>query len=62
MEYDALVEKANTINNQAERYELLYKAEEILIENMPVIPLYTYVRAYQLSPDVKGFSPHIFLH
>ena len=62
MEYDALVEKANTINNQAERYELLYKAEEILIENMPVIPLYTYVRAYQLSPDVKGFSPHILDH
>ena len=62
MEYDALVEKANTINNQAERYELLYKAEEILIENMPVIPLYTYVRAYQLSSDVKGFSPHILDH
>ena len=62
MEYDALVEKANTINNQAERYELLYQAEEILIENMPVIPLYTYVRAYQLSPDVKGFSPHILDH
>jgi len=62
MEYDALVEKANTINDQAERYELLYQAEEILIENMPVIPLYTYVRAYQLSPDVKGFSPHILDH
>ena len=62
MEYDSLVQKANTINNQAERYELLYKAEEILIENMPVIPLYTYVRAYQLSPDVKGFSPHILDH
>ena len=62
IEYDSLVEKANTINNQAERYELLYKAEEILIENMPVIPLYTYVRAYQLSPDVKGFNPHILDH
>ena len=62
MEYDALVEKANTINNQAERYELLYKAEEILIENMPIIPLYTYVRAYQLSSDVKGYNPHILDH
>ena len=62
MEYDALVEKANTINDQAERYEMLYKAEEILIDNMPIIPLYTYVRAYQLSPDVKGFNPHILDH
>ena len=61
-EYDELVEKANTINNQSERYEMLYKAEEILIDNMPIIPLYTYVRSYQLSPDVKGFNPHILDH
>ena len=61
-EYDELVEKANTINNQSERYEILYKAEEILIDNMPIIPLYTYVRSYQLSPDVKGFNPHILDH
>ena len=61
-EYDELVEKANTINNQSERYEMLYKAEEILIDNMPIIPLYTYVRSYQLSPDVKGFYPHILDH
>ena len=62
IEYDELVEKANTINNQSERYEMLYKAEEILIDNMPIIPLYTYVRSYQLSPDVKGFYPHILDH
>ena len=61
-EYDELVEKANSINNQSERYEMLYKAEEILIDNMPIIPLYTYVRSYQLSPDVKGFNPHILDH
>ena len=62
MDFDALIEKANTINNQKERYELLNKAEKILIENMPVIPLYTYVRVYQLSSDVKGFYPHILDH
>ena len=62
MEYDSLVEKANTINDQSERYKLLYKAEEILIEELPIIPLYTYVRSYQLSSDVKGFNPHILDH
>ena len=62
MDFDALIEKANTINDQNERYELLNKAEKILIENMPVIPLYTYVRVYQLSSDVKGFYPHILDH
>ena len=62
MDFDALVEKANTINDQEKRYELLNKAEKILIDNMPIIPLYTYVRVYQLSPDVKGFNPHILDH
>ena len=51
-EYDELVEKANTINNQSERYEMLYKAEEILIDNMPIIPLYTYCLLYT-SPSPR---------
>ena len=62
MDFDALVEEANTINDQEKRYELLNEAEKILIDNMPIIPLYTYVRVYQLSPDVKGFNPHILDH
>ena len=62
MDFDALVEEANTINDQEKRYELLNEAEKILIDNMPIIPLYTYVRVYQLSPDVKGFNAHILDH
>ena len=61
-DYDALVAKANSTNNQTERYQLLNEAEKMLIENMPIIPLYTYVRSYQLSPDVKGYNPHILDH
>ena len=60
--YDALVAKANSTNNQVERYKLLNDAEKMLIDNMPIIPLYTYVRSYQLSPDVKGYNPHILDH
>jgi oligopeptide transport system substrate-binding protein len=60
--YDALVAKANSTNNQVERYQLLNEAEKMLIDNMPIIPLYTYVRSYQLSSDVKGYNPHILDH
>jgi len=60
--YDSLVAKANSTNDQTERYKLLNEAEKILIENMPIIPLYTYVRNYQLSSDVKGYNPHILDH
>ena len=62
LNYDAIMQKANSTNNQDERFELLNQAEELLIDNMPIIPLYTYVRAYQLSPDVKGYNPHILDH
>ena len=61
-EYDALIETANQTTDQDKRYELLKQAERILIDNMPVIPLYTYVRSYQLSSDVKGYNPHILDH
>jgi oligopeptide transport system substrate-binding protein len=61
-QYDSIVAQANSTNDQSERYELLKQAERILIDEMPIIPLYTYVRSYQLSPDVKGFSPHILDH
>ena len=60
--YDSIVERANSTNDQTQRYELLKEAERILIDNMPIIPLYTYVRSYQLSPDVKGYNPHILDH
>ena len=60
--YDLLMAKANSTNDQTKRYQLLDEAEKILIENMPIIPLYTYVRSYQLSPDVKGYNPHILDH
>ena len=60
--YDSLMARANSTNNQVERYKLLNEAEKILIDNMPIIPLYTYVRSYQLSPDIKGYNPHILDH
>ena len=61
-EYDELVELANSNNNQDDRYELLMKAERILIDDMPIVPLYTYVRVYQLSSDVKGYFPNYLDH
>ena len=62
LEYDRLVQLANSKINQSERYELLKQAERILIDEMPIIPLYTYVRVYQLSGDVKGYYPNYLDH
>jgi len=59
IEYDQLLELANSTNDQVLRYEYLNLAEKLLISEMPIIPIYTYVRQYQISSDVKGWHPNI---
>jgi oligopeptide transport system substrate-binding protein len=59
IEYDQLLELANSTNDQVLRYEYLNQAEKLLISEMPIIPIYTYVRQYQISSDVKGWHPNI---
>ena len=54
-----MVELANKTGDQTKRYEYLNEAEKILIDEMPIIPIYTYVRQYQLSSDVKGWYPNL---
>ena len=61
-EFDELVGLANATSDQEERYRLLGEAEKILIDELPIIPVYTYVRSYQLSPDVKGYYPNYLDH
>ena len=60
--YDDLLELANSTNDTEKRYNLLMQAERILIDEMPIVPLYTYVRSYQLSEDVKGYFPNYLDH
>ena len=58
LEYEKLVNQANEIQDTEKRFALLREAEKILIDEMPIIPIYTYVRQYQLSDDVKGLYPN----
>ena len=60
--YEELVNAANQTQDEEERFELLRQAETILIDEMPIIPIYTYVRQYQLSDDVKGWYPNYLDH
>ena len=50
---------ANETIDMTERYDYLMQAERLLISEMPIIPIYTYVRQYQLSSDVKGWHPNL---
>ena len=58
--YDELVlDVAPTKLNEEERFEAYYEAETILMEDMPIIPLYTYQSRHLRHPSVKGMPPNI---
>ncbi len=52
-EYNKLIEQAFAEKDAAKRSELLHKAEELLIKDMPVMPLFVYENAYVIAKDLK---------
>ncbi|HEY1765163.1 MAG TPA: peptide ABC transporter substrate-binding protein [Opitutaceae bacterium] len=55
-EYDHLLDLAANCPDNVKRYEYFQKAEAILIESAPVIPIYFQYQSYALSPDVHGWE------
>jgi oligopeptide transport system substrate-binding protein len=58
-EYDKLVKTAALTVNPTERIRLLEEAERILLADLPVIPLYDYVKKQMVKPYVAGYAPNI---
>jgi oligopeptide transport system substrate-binding protein len=57
--YDDLIRLANTEQDAESRFALFQEAEAILIDEMPVIPIYFYVRSTLIDEAVKGWHPNI---
>ncbi|MBU3131439.1 peptide ABC transporter substrate-binding protein [Clostridium gasigenes] len=53
VKYDALIEEAKTTPDEAKKYEALRSAEDILMDEMPVIPLYYYTKVRAIKDDIK---------
>ena len=53
-EYDRLCAEAQRETDQGRRLRLLGRAENILLNEAPIIPLFTYVNAYMIRPQAKG--------
>jgi len=58
-EYDALVEESFRTADPTARYELFQKAELILTQEAPIIPIYHYTKPFLIAPEVKNFIPNI---
>ncbi len=61
-EYDRLLGLASAEADLAVRADYLQRAEAILLEEMPILPIYHYVTVRLVKPWVGGFSPNIMDH
>jgi len=61
-EFDRLIAEADRANDPAQRMELFQKAEAILMEEMPLVPIYFYTRVYLQQPSVKNWHPNFMDH
>lgn len=56
-EYDRLIAEAAAATNPQQRFEAFQKAEAILMDEMPEIPVYFYTHVCLRRPEVKGWYP-----
>ena len=61
-EYDALLDAAAAEIDLARRAQLLQQAEQILLQDLPIIPIYVYVSKHLVKPWVGGYMPNIMDH
>ncbi|MCF6262109.1 MAG: peptide ABC transporter substrate-binding protein [Xanthomonadales bacterium] len=58
--YDELIlTKAPQAKSKQERFALFYQAETMLMEEMPIIPIYTYSTKRLVDPAVKGLPSNL---
>ena len=59
-DYDKLIQhQAPQAKSRAERYAIFHQAETRLMEQMPIIPIYTYTSNHLIHPSVQGLPPNL---
>ena len=53
--YDVLVADIKSCTDTEKRYELMHRAEDLLMSTGAICPLYSYTDLYMLDKSVKGF-------
>jgi ABC-type oligopeptide transport system substrate-binding subunit len=59
-DYDRLMGEASVAGDQGKRAQLLEQAEQILLREMPILPLYVRVSKNLVSTRVKGWEDNLF--
>lgn len=61
-DYDALLFAAARERDTTARHALLQKAEALLLEAAPLIPVYHYTHVFLIRPSVRGWHPTLLDH
>lgn len=54
--FDEMLDRALDVPEQQERHDLMARAESLMLDDQPLIPLYFNVSRYAAQPRVSGFS------
>lgn len=60
--YDTLLNEAERTAGAQARFQLLRRAEELLLSEAPLIPIYHYNLIFLLHPSVKGWHSNLLSH
>ncbi|MDI6601513.1 MAG: peptide ABC transporter substrate-binding protein [Thermoanaerobacteraceae bacterium] len=55
-EFDELIKVAKSTSDQKARMEALHKADDIMMDEMPVAPIYFYTKTVAFQPNLKDFQ------
>lgn len=58
-EFDALMEMAKVESDLSKRARLLYRGEQLAIDDSAALPIYYYVSRNIVSPKIKGFEDNV---
>ncbi|MHB1483263.1 MAG: peptide ABC transporter substrate-binding protein [Saccharofermentanales bacterium] len=53
--YDALIDKIKSTDDRDIRYTAMHEAEDILLAEMPIVPIYYYVDLFLKKTNLEGF-------
>ena len=56
---DIILNLAPKAKTRDERYGLFFKAETMMMDEMPIIPIYTYTSKHLVHPSVEGIYPNL---
>ncbi|MBO9130100.1 peptide ABC transporter substrate-binding protein [Bacillus sp. 165] len=57
-QYDELIKKSKQEKEEKQRFEYLYQAEQLLLKELPVVPLYFYAQTYLQKDNITGVVHH----